>query len=243
MKTRNDFELIEAFFDDDLSLSEKEIFDEKLKNDPEFAKNFKFRKTIVEHLRKANNYQKTKKNVAGILNARKTISISSKTYFAIAASILILFGIFIIIKQYDIKNDDILVEQEIDTLEYITSEMVVIPEKAGIYIYGESMNYNIEPGQFLQISNYNEKTHENLPDTLKPGNRSGYLLNYNVIYIYKEDGLTDTIFYTTADTVAEGKYMYLNDSMVEGDVYWKLRSLKKTNKIKLILRDSLRNKI
>ncbi|MBC8490627.1 MAG: hypothetical protein H8D45_31815, partial [Bacteroidetes bacterium] len=70
---KDNFDLIEEFFEGVLTKEEENLFERKLREDPEFAREFRFRKDIVKHLKDANEYQRTKKNVKGILNQKNNI--------------------------------------------------------------------------------------------------------------------------------------------------------------------------
>lgn len=70
---KDNFDLIEAFFEGVLTKEEENLFERKLRDDPEFAREFRFRKDIVKHLKNANEYQSIRENVKNILNQKNNI--------------------------------------------------------------------------------------------------------------------------------------------------------------------------
>ena len=102
----DDYNLIEKYFDSALSSEELENFNLKLKQEPDFDKEFRFRKEIRDQLRKVNEYQRTKKNVAAILNTKRSVFKKKLTWFAIAASVILLIGIYFLIDSGIFKSED-----------------------------------------------------------------------------------------------------------------------------------------
>jgi len=238
---KENFDLIEAFFDGELTKEEEKSFERKLREDPEFAREFKFRKDIKKHLKDANEYQSTKENVKGILNQKNNIFLNTKTYFAIAASIIVMLGIYFLITLTGNDNkDELITEQENDSTYFLKPQIDKLETKADIHFYDGISDYKIVPGQLIEINYPESKPPDDYEDTVRFHAESYMSVKTNMLFVFNPDGTIDTLSYTTQDIISTGKYMYFNDSLINGEVYWYLQSVEKEGEDLLILTDSLR---
>lgn len=95
MATEKDIELIEDYLSDKLSAEEKLAFEQRLKNEAEFADYFSFvndLKLSSKEFRKTELKEKLKKIVSESLSS-ETSTNTFKKYFAIAASVIAIVGL------------------------------------------------------------------------------------------------------------------------------------------------------
>ena len=89
-----DTDLIEKYIDGELSGKVLEIFEERLKTEPDLANEYKTRLKIANMWIEADNYETTKSEISDILSSRKSsfFIIHARYIISIAASIIILLG-------------------------------------------------------------------------------------------------------------------------------------------------------
>jgi hypothetical protein len=120
----NDILLLENYIGGMLSENELKAFEERLKDDSELQKELQQRKKIAELWKAADEYQKTKRQIKNIVDKKQKTHIGfyKKNFyiFGIAASVLLLFGIYwFLIKPHNnganikmaIANDTLILHQ------------------------------------------------------------------------------------------------------------------------------------
>ena len=123
--------LIEDYLDGKLYGKELDLFKQRLKSDPEFAKQLRFRQKFPELWKEADEYQKTRKEISQIIKQKnypfyRTI----KQYvLPIAAIIIVMFGIYwIFVRQHKediIPQDDKYANTE-DSINAATDKNVLL---------------------------------------------------------------------------------------------------------------------
>jgi hypothetical protein len=110
--TEKDIEFIERFIDGDLSEKEIESFENRLKNDTDFAIEYNNRIKLSKLWKEADEYQKTKDEISVLLKNEKTSFFITHRYYivSVAASIAILLGVYLLFFQ---TNKGIQMDQQI----------------------------------------------------------------------------------------------------------------------------------
>ena len=157
MNELDKFDLIEKYLDGELTEQEKNLFESKLHDDPEFAKEFELRKELAQQLIKANEYKTTKENIKNILNEKSGLILKTKHILAIAASIIIIVGLYFIFTGDSKQNDENIIAT--DTLEYLKPKMDKQPLKADIEYYNDTLTGSKSDSvdnNILNDTNYNK---------------------------------------------------------------------------------------
>ena len=134
-----DTDLIEKYIDGELSGKVLEIFEERLKAEPDLANEYKMRLKIAKMWIEADNYETTKNEISDILSSRKSsFFITHARYIvSIAASVIILLGAYLLFFQSknNIDQDQQLVisdstenlKDSISFTEFLVSSKIKLP--------------------------------------------------------------------------------------------------------------------
>lgn len=211
MKNDNgDYNLIEDYFDGELTQEEEKTFNQKLIDDKAYARQFKFRKEIAEQLNSAYDYQKIKVKVKDSLTGKKRNTYY--LYYSLAAMLLIFFGIYVIYDStYRNKSESIAEANDSIKLQITPGD-----NKAAIVYYNVRLDYSIKKGLVIDIVE---------PDLLIVNNA---------------DNAKDTFLLTLPHTYLSGKYVFHKDTLLNGVHYWKLQDYNNNKKIINISIDSLK---
>ncbi|RLD59196.1 MAG: hypothetical protein DRJ05_06775 [Bacteroidetes bacterium] len=231
MKKKSDdidyFEMIEDYLDGRMTESDKLLFEKRLTEDNVLAKEFEIRKKLVSLLKGATEYQHTKDHVNQILNKKKYNKFYSTPIIAIAASIIILVGVFFLIKSNK-NHDPGLLISETDTTQVLRPKIEKRDPKANIEYYRPFSQ--VEPGSKVEIS----------PDTLRVHKGTRYSYKLKLEASIQADLRTNNFCFYTDDSILKGKYIYLNDSLIDGELYYKFRSIEKNSINFIIHSDSIK---
>ena len=89
---------IESYIDGLLNESEKKEFEDRLNTDDELAYEYNLRNKLATALREASEYKQTGERVSKVISETNSTKISYKVVFSIAAVLIILIGIFAVLK-------------------------------------------------------------------------------------------------------------------------------------------------
>ncbi len=236
---KEDINLINRYFDKELSSKEIEEFNKKIQQDPEFAEEINLRKEIEFQLHKVDEYEKSKDLVYSLISEKQSIFRNSWTYVAIAASIAFLIGIYVLLKPTENGVEDILITEEItDSNNFITPQFDELEYKADQYFYEK---FKINSGQIIEIGSAEFIHLDILKDSIDIADTSQKAIYLTEIYIYKTDQKIDTLLYFTSDNISKGKYIYLKDTIVDAKLFWHAEA-KETGDDILILTENIRIK-
>ncbi len=231
MKNKSDdinyFEMIEDYLDGRMTESDKVLFEKRLKEDKVLAREFEIRNKLASLIKGATEYQHTKDHVNQILNKKKYNKFYSTPIIAIAASIVILVGIFFLIKSNKNHDPELLIS-ETDTTQVLRPEIEKRDPKANIEYYRPFSL--IEPGSKVEIS----------PDTLRIHKETYYSYKLKTEATIQPDSELENFCFYSFDSISIGKYLYLNDSLIEGELFYMLKSIKIKDGNFMIHADSLR---
>ena len=95
-----DILLIENYLDGNLNAEEIKAFDERLESDKDFTKTFNFRKKMPNLIQNASDYKNVREEVRLEIDKYNTkkIQLNKTLVYSIAASIILLAGIFIVLR-------------------------------------------------------------------------------------------------------------------------------------------------
>jgi len=226
MSNKKDFELIEAFFDNNLTQNEERKLQDKLKTNDEFAKQFQFRKNLEINVQNAIEYKKVRNNIAVVLEQKPTISLNTKIFFAIAASVILLLGVYILIKPENSEKNTLVTLKKSDSIAYAKTDT-----------YSEEID--ISPGQIFEIKQIELLDKFILPpqfiekNILANGDRVSYLL------IYRINNKVDTLYYFGNRPLYSDSYIYIGDSLINSIDYLKILSMVNDGHYVLISKDSI----
>lgn len=209
----HDIELVERFLEGKLDDKELAEFQEKKKQDPEFARFVKVHKMIGDAWISAAHYQKSKRWVNETISdhlKRSPVRIRRNMYFSLAALVLALLSIFIIMKFSSRNTDDIPVIASDTTTTQVELEMNVPPEhKASLdTLYAE-------PILISPVSDTVFSQNDSLPFTWQP---SGTL--FRILYIKLIEN--DSIVLTHELESGQGKLVLPPGKFGSGSYIWYL---------------------
>lgn len=222
----NNTDWIEAYFDDALSPEEVILFEKKIKEDPEFNKQVEFRRQIEKQLKEAADYQRTKTNIESILSEKKAIPFSSKTLWAIAASVVILVSLYALFG-LERQNNNLVDDENPTKEEYHKPEMIETPQKADLYQLNDVDRIKFKPEYVIYISDeekeivYSDKEGQSIT-------KKGLVLS-----ILTSDTSSIELIYHGASTPQTGYYIYLHDTLINALENWELKSTNDNNLIYL----------
>jgi len=214
MNEHNDIQLIEDYLDGQLKGKELEAFQKKLETDDEFAKEYKLRLKLAGLWKDADEYQQAKKQVREVMDLEKRSIFYRyrKSYYliAVAASIVLLFGIYWLFVRTD--NGKQVHENQMTKVADTALLHRDIPEKLA------KIEYNIQlttPANKQQYTSEDTLVfHWTAPlDTTKIG--FGILDNAtHQIVFHSRVSLSDTLFILYPGLLPAGKYAwYLQDTL------------------------------
>ncbi len=218
-------ELIENYLDGELTESEKVLFEKRLTEDTVFANNFEIRKKLALLLKDAIEYQQTKEHVNEILNKKKYKNFYLRPVFAIAAGIIILIGLFFLLRENKTQEQESLISEMDTSVQVLQPNIEKIEPKANIEYFRPFSQ--VEPGSEVEIiPGIHKETYYSYK--LKPEATIQPDLKFDNFYFYADY------------SISKGKYLYLNVSLIDGELYYKFKSIERNNVNLIIHADSLR---
>jgi hypothetical protein len=221
MKTNeNDIELVERYIDGELKGNDLEIFENRLKEEPELARKYEARRKMAALWRKADEYEKTRNEIAATIHIGRTSFFQrNKTYIlSIAASVAVLLGIYLMFFQHrnNLNNSQQLVvtdtvNRETPAIEFQTdvperlATMDVLNDSVELIFPVNNINFTIKEPVVLKWRSFSDKT-----DTLYIFNVSKNLLIKKLVTSYSVD--TNTY---NAGALSPGKYYWYFSGMTK----------------------------
>lgn len=102
-----DMQLIEEYLDGNLSKEEVDTFRQRLKNDEDFARAFELRKKMPALMKDALEFETTREEVRAAIQQEKTLIYGfNRNWIYAAATIVILIGLFIVVKFTNTNDGD-----------------------------------------------------------------------------------------------------------------------------------------
>ena len=221
----NDIHLIEKYIDGELEGEVLTLFKERLKNDKLLANEYKQRIKFAKLWVDADDYSTTKAQIGNALhNQNENVFRTNRFYiFSIAATIVILIGVYLLFFQKNDTNENVLENQFADVQDSLSNKENTIvfqydePDKLAA-IDSVSSNINIlfpVNGEVFNISQpitFKWKSDLNQNDTLFVTNEldSKILLKLRV-------RLSDTTYTIKYPQFSDGKYLwYISDKTNDG---------------------------
>lgn len=125
---KNDIVLIEAYIEGKLEGEALKSFESRLKSDEGLAKEYNQRLKIAKLWADADDYSSTKTQISNILNNQKTNFFRTNQFYilSIAASIIILVGVYLLLFQDYSNNLDAIGDQFADVSDSISKENTIV---------------------------------------------------------------------------------------------------------------------
>ncbi len=119
-----DLNLIEKYIDDELHGEELTLFKKRLETDELLSKEYNQRIKLAKLWVDADDYNKTKAEIADILHKKEVSFFQANRYliFSIAASLIILAGVYFLLVQKNILNENGVGNQFADVPDSITTK-------------------------------------------------------------------------------------------------------------------------
>ena len=219
---------IESYIDGLLSESEKKEFEDRLNTDNKLAYEYNMRKKLATALREASEYKQTGENIAKAISEINSTKISYKVVFSIAAVLIILIGIFAVLKFRKDNNQKMQMAKTDSAKTYkprISKSAHL--SKVNYYRPFSSVSKN-EVVTILEIPGDNAK-------------------NAGSTYLYKMvlknailDETVNQLYFNYKEKLLTGKYIYQNDSLTDGQLFHQFRNTKSQSETFVINADSIR---
>ncbi len=228
-KNKDYTDWIESYTDGLLSEAERKQFEDRLNTDDELAYEYNLRNKLATALREASEYKQTGERVSKVISETNSTKISYKVVFSIAAVLIILIGIFAVLKFHKGNKQQIQMAKSDSSHIYkpMTNKAVHL-SKVNYYRPFSSVNKN-EVVTILEIPG----------DTVNNADSNSYLYKMilkNAII----DETVNQLYFHCNEKLLSGKYIYLNDSLTGGHLLYQFKSLESKSDTFLINADSLR---
>jgi len=211
MLKEHDIELVEQFLEGNLEGDELKSFKEREASDPEFARFIKVRLMIGDAWTSASNYIEAKQWVSSTID--KHIKVKSRvkrrnTWFSLAAMIIILLGVYIIMK-FGFNSGDDQPSFASDTTLIEINQGIPQDEKANI----DTVSYI--PGLLAPPHNTSFPLTDSVEFKWEPGETVNFML---CICLAKNDSIVFTVPFENKET----KYILEPGQLGAGEYYWYL---------------------
>lgn len=217
-----DIELIERYIDGELKGDDLEVFEKRLKEEPELVKEYNARNKIAEVWKDTTEYETTRNEISAALQAgRSSFFQRNKVYIiSIAASMAMLFGIYIMFFHHNNSLND--------GQQLVVSDTVNNKDKA-IYLSME------EPERLASV--------EVLGNTIKllsPEDHTIYPHSHKIVFkwVSSSENVDTLYIYNTATRGLalkqairheEDTMVYIVEKLPEGTYIWYLNDTLKIN--------------
>ena len=219
---------IESYIDGLLNESEKKEFEDRLNTDDELAYEYNLRKKLAKALLEASEYKQTGENVAKAISEINSTKISYKVVFSIAAVLIILIGIFAVLKFRKDNNQKMQMAKTDSSKTYkpMISKSVHL-SKVNYYRPFSSVSKN-EVVTILEIPG----------DTAK--NAGSTCLYKMVLKNAILDETINQLYFHCNEKLLSEKYIYINDSLSGGQLFYQFKNTKSQSETFVINADSIR---
>ncbi len=222
------FDLIEDYLDGELPDSGRILFEKRLSEDALLAEEFEIRKNIASLLKSAAEYQNTRDNIHNVLSNKNHNSFLFRPFFVIAASVIILIGLYFILKENKNSEQDSLISEADTSVQILRPHIKKVEPKASIEFYRPFSQ--IPKGYKVEI----------LADRLRSLHRkSNYHYRMKLEFTIQPDLTISNFYFYSIDSISEGNYIYMNDSLIEGELFYKFKYIVEKDGIIMIHADSL----
>lgn len=236
---KSNFDLIEDFFDGNLNEEELAQFNKRLEKDPEFTKQFNFRKNLAEKWLAAREYETIKDQVGRIIKESKSRALFRKYYLPVAASIIILLGIYGVIRLANYNEDSERIAQDQEeiiipdtTADSTKKDKLLIPQidelefKANIEYFQDPDSINLLMQNITLTTPINNEKY-----TVSDSIELAWETTINQeFYLYIFSISEDTMIFKTRIDLSKGKYLVQSNALEIGSYYWFLVSPEKHGK-------------
>jgi hypothetical protein len=214
--SEKDMQLIEEYLDGKLSKKEVDTFRQRLKNDKDFAKAFELRKKMPALMKEALEFQSTRDEVRAAIQQEKMLLFGfNRNWFYAAATIVILIGLFVVIK-FANTNDTGPGTQMADDKQ---NEVLKI-DKPTNYAKMNDFDSKVEivsPTEFQTFRQGNEIVLKWQTESLETAKIVVSKFGQQEVLFFSEIVLSDHEFVLPAKNFEPGKYTwYINDTVLSG---------------------------
>jgi hypothetical protein len=221
-------ELIEKYIDGELSNEEKISFEKKLHSNKELSQQYRARLQLASMLKGASEYKNTKDNISNILQKEQIKQFPFRMVISIAAVLILFLGIYIILKNNTNQKEDIQIAKS-------DSVKVYKPVSSRSKHFGTAGYFrpfsNVDPNTIVKI--------EIVTDSISIIKNSGYQYKLSVEFSATPDSVK-LFSFSSEKKIVSAKYIYLNDSLIQRNLFYKFRSVKSKNNTFFINADSIR---